>query len=143
MTLVKTPTLDKAQVKALLSGIFEQFQEFGNQQETPNINDLGKYFANNLQFLCNGKPTCKNLTDFLHRTTNILKQYPSYSFSRLFDELLIPDNKVVIRYDCDLVARNNQKSQINIMAILTIENNKVTQWSEVVHEKGAGGYWDP
>ena len=63
------------------------------------------------------------------------KKYSQLDFTHLRD-CLISDNKAIIQYDMNFTLQNGEKRLLNIMAIATIDDNLITQWSQVSHNKG-------
>lgn len=135
MVMAKEKALDKKQTMSLLDNFLQKFQNLCNQQNPPQISDLEKMVAPNFQNMSNGREIGKSRADLLKRIEKLRGKYSNIKIKQ-HGEVLISDNKAIIQYDLDVNNRNGQKSQLTLMAIATIEDNLITQWNQVSHEKG-------
>lgn len=138
--VTKTATLEKNQAATLVKKYFDHFQTVLN---TPNSNpsDLEKYLSRHFHMTSNGHTIAKSFQDYLNRVEKFRKKYSRFDISELHEEPIISGNRAVFNYDIHLTSRNGQRSEVNIMAIGTIEDNKITHWTQVAHEKGTD-HWD-
>lgn len=134
MVMTRALGLDKKQTMSFLHKFLDHFQSLCNQPRPPNTTDLEKYIARNFKNTCNGKLIGKNLPDFVHRIADLQKKHPSTKIRLDFNQdFLVADNKAVIQFEVDLTERNGEKKHLFIMAIATIEENLITEWSQVSH----------
>jgi hypothetical protein len=140
MTMTKAqPAMDKAQAKTWAKNFLQNFQNIYNQ---PNMTeaDLEKIFTTNFQFTSNNQLLTKSTAEHMNRATKLRKKYAHFELKGL-EEPVINENRIAVNYELNLRAHNGQKSQVLIMAIATLEGNKISQWSQVTHDKHSNP-WD-
>lgn len=137
-----TKSLDKTSILNVVYNFFKQFQTWcGPSAITPSANELEKYFSKNLQMFNNGQLVVKGAANYLDRLKKFQKKYSKFQISEPLEEPLITDNHGTIYYKLDLTTQSGEHKQVYIMGLFTIEDNKISRWVEVTHEKGAGN-WD-
>jgi len=142
MSIVKTAPLEKSKVKPLIDSFFRQFETCCNRQTAPTQSEFENILADNFQISSNNKLVGKNRQEYLERIKKFQKNYSQVKISAPLEEPIISENKVVVRYDAELVTREQQKNMlVNIMAIATIDNNLLTSWSQIAHVMGRDE-WD-
>lgn len=134
MVATKTQALEKQKALQLLNTFLEHFKTCCKQKNAPNADDVENIVSQDFQNSSNGKLIGRNLQDFLKRIQETQKKYSNVEFSRLQD-CLICGNKAVVQYDMSRTSQNGEKSQLNIMAIATINDDLITHWSQVSHNK--------
>lgn len=140
--MVATKSFDKTKILNVVYDFFKQFQVWcGPSAHTPSVNELEKYLSKNLQMFNNGQLVARSSANYLDRLQKFQKKYPKFQISKPIEEPLICDNQGVIYYQIDLTAQNGQHKQVYVMGLFTIEDDKISRWVEVTHEKGAGN-WD-
>jgi hypothetical protein len=127
--------LDKHKALEILNGFLLQFQQCCNKKHPPNASNFENFLSHNFQNSSNGKVIGKNVHDFLERIQKVQKRYSELKITPLHD-CLISDNKVIAQYDVNLISLRGEKVQMFLMAIATIEDHLITQWSQVSHNKG-------
>lgn len=137
-----TKSLDKTKVLSIVYDFFKKFQVWcGPSSVIPSTEELEKIFSKNLQMFNNGQLIVKSAVNYLDRVQKFQKKYSAFKISEPLEEPLISDNQATIYYRLDLTTHNGQHKQIYIMGLFTVEDNKISRWVEVTHEKGAGN-WD-
>lgn len=136
MVTTKEHALDKKKGTEIMDSFLAQFQNCCNQKRPPNATDFERHLSHNFQNSCNGKLVGKNLQDFLNRVQGLQKRYSHVEIASRQD-CLISGNKAIVQYDIDLTSHSGNRTQLNIIAIATIEDHLITQWSQVAHDKGA------
>lgn len=138
----KHATLDSAQASTLLHHFLDQFKACCNHPEPIRAADLEKFLAHNVQMSSNGQLVCHSTKEYFARLEKYKERYSHMEVKHLMDEPLIAENKAIINYSVKLTGRDKQDSvELNVMAIATIENDKIAKWNQVVHEKGSS-HWD-
>jgi hypothetical protein len=138
----KLASLDRAQANTLIHHFLDQFKECCNNSAPLNAADLDKYLAHNIQMSSNGQLVCHTTEEYHGRLEKYKEKYSHIEFKYLMDEPLIADNNAIINYSVKLTGKPKQAPiELNIMAIATIEDGKISKWSQVVHEKGSS-HWD-
>lgn len=141
MAMTKMATLDKAQAETLLSNFFEKFSEVISSQSAPKTADFANILTPNFQLVSNGKTQVKNLADYMPRLVNFQKRYSNVELSEPLDDLVIAENKVVVLYNANFTTRDGKRLLINMMAIATIEGNKISRWMQIAAQQGSS-QWD-
>ena len=136
-----TKILDKKEAIAMAEGFLELLGSYGNQSVKPSASELGQYLASTFQMHSNGNTVCRNLNDYMIRMEKAQKVFSNFSFSALLEEPVICENRCAIRYDVNFTKTGGGKGQLQTLAILTIDNGKISKVTQVVHEKGTG-VWD-
>ncbi|MDP1834567.1 MAG: hypothetical protein Q8K75_01440 [Chlamydiales bacterium] len=135
----KGNTLEAKQVKTLLDGIFNVLNEIGRPNAKPDQAKLSKYFAPDFQLTANeNKSAAQNLNQLQERMQKIKAEYPTIEFSKFEEPPLVDQNRIAIHYTMNVTDKNNKKQALLVAAFLTIEEDKVSKWHEIVHEKDAG-----
>jgi hypothetical protein len=130
--------VDPKQARTLVEGILELFAEFGKTNAQADAAKLGRFFSPNLQVVSNENNVVSNLNQFQERIRTWKSNYPTITYSKLLVEPVVSANRVAIRYNAEPTDKSGKKHRLQILAILTLENDKVTSWHEVIHEKGTG-----
>lgn len=133
--------LDQDQAIKVIYGFFKDFQTWISQSKTVSIADLEHHLAKNFQITSNGQSKGKSAADYLTRLQKFQKKYSRFEMSQPIDEPLIHGNRVALYYRVDLTTKTGQHKQVQIMALGTIEDNKIKQWHQVDHE-GTISEWD-
>lgn len=137
-----TKTLDKTKTLHVVDEFFKQFDIWCCRDPiTPSVSELEKYLSKNIQIFNNGQLIVKSSTNYLDRIKKFQKKYSNFQISEPLEEPLIRDNQGVIYYRLDLTTQKGEHKQVYIMAHFTIENDKISRWVEVTHEKGLNT-WD-
>lgn len=141
MVMTKTAPMNKTQAAAWIKNYFHQIQSLYNQPNSPTTPELEKILSHNFQFSSNGHMLGRTAADYLNRMLKLRKKYSHFEIKGPSEEPLMHDNHMAVHYDLLCRAQNGQTAQINIMALATMEDNKMASWVQVAHEKGAG-HWD-
>lgn len=134
MVATKTQSLDKQKTLQVLNNFLNQFKNCSKQKQAPTAENFETILSHDFQNSTNGKLIGKNIQDFLKRIQEVQKKYSYVEFSNLHD-CLISGNKATIHYDMTLTSQNGEKRLLNIMAIATIDDDLITHWSQVSHDK--------
>lgn len=141
MVGIKTANLDKTQALNVIYGFFKQVQEWCAKSNPIQISEVEKHLSSHFQIISNGKPIGKNSADYLKRLQQFQKQYNHFDISKPVEEPIICGNQIAVHYKVNLQSRSGQAKEVQIMAIATIEENRVAKWSQVACEQGTGK-WD-
>lgn len=141
MVMTKMPILDKTYALTIINEFLEKFQDIIVSNKAPKLADFESFLSPNFKLFINGKLDTKNIVNYLEQIVLYQKGFSSIDLSDLLEDPIMEGNKVVIQYDANLVGRNGQQSLVNILAIVTFEDNKIVQWMQVAHEKGVS-QWD-
>lgn len=140
MPTLKSAPVDHKQAETLANDVLRLFASYGNPAKAPSASELEKYFTSNLAITSNERNVCNSLNDFVTRIRNIQKNYSSMVYSKLLDTPIVDGNRVAIRYNIDLKTPSGQASQFQILAFLTVEDGKVSRWTDIIHKKGSGSF---
>lgn len=134
--MVTKTALNKSQAMALVKDLFKDFQNWISQKNDPTLSELEKKFTHDFHLSSNGLLECKNLSDHMNRLAKLRKKFSRIETEGPFEEPFVCDNKLTVYYALNLTGHNGQKSQVVIMAIGTVEDNKFQNWIQVAHERG-------
>lgn len=132
--------LDQTQAIKVIYGFFKDFQAWISQSKTVNVSDLEHHLAKNFQITSNGQSKAKSAADYLKRLQKFQQKYSRFEISQPLEEPLIQGNRLALHYRVDLTTRSGQHKQIQIMAMANIQDNKILQWHQVIHE--GSSEWD-
>jgi len=141
MVMTKTGMLDKAQATSLMNDFFKMFQDCINHPEPINPKTFAKFLAPDFKISSNDHIIAKSLTEYMPRVELLKKKYSHFEISEINAEPLISGNKMVVKYRLNLTSRNGPKVKVNIMAIATVDEHKISIWDEVTNEEGTSR-WD-
>jgi hypothetical protein len=134
--MVATKTLyDTKAARELVHGILDLYGYLGKPNHQVDLHKLEKFFSPNIEIISNDKKVVRNISQFQERIRNIQKRFPIIAYTKPLEDPIIADNRVIIRYNAELSEEKGQKRLVTIIAILTVESDKVTQWTEVIHQK--------
>lgn len=135
-------TLEKTKIPSVVSDFFKQFSKwYGTSATTPTSTELAKYIADDLQVSNNGKLIAGSASEYLERIKKLQRNYTKFQISEALEEPLVSGNRAAIYYKLDLTTRTGQHKQVYVLGLVTIEDNKISQWVEVTSEKDATT-WD-
>ncbi len=129
--------LDARHAQDLLREVFTLLRTYGNGSSSPNAGELQRFFSTQFQLINNDRKVCSNLNDYVKRLQDIQKENSQATYSNLLEEPIVAGNKVVIRYGAELANKSGKRSKYQIIAILTFQDDKITQCTEVIHEVGS------
>lgn len=139
-TQVQQP-LDNQTALKLVNGLFHLLKNYignRNQSSVPVLTELEQFLSPHIKFNRNERTVCHHLNDFLFRLKELQKNFEMVQFSHFLEEPIVANNKIVLRYHLDCVKSTGQKKQFHVIAILTVDHGKVTNWTEVLHDKDSG-----
>ncbi len=134
MVATKTQPLEKQKALQLLNNFFDHFKNCCRQKQAPDAHSFQNIISQDFHNMSNGAMIGKNAHDFLKRIQDVQKKFSMVEFSRLQD-CLMAGNKAILEYDINLTAQNGEKHQLHTIAIATIDNDLITHWTQVSHEK--------
>lgn len=141
MATAKTVTLNKTQTLSAINDFLSLTQKWCNQSNAPSMSDLESALTRNFQISSNGNVVGRSVSDYMNRITRFRQKYSHFDIIGPLEEPLVADNKVALQYEVELTARDGKKSRVNIMALATLEGNKMAQWTQVAHEQDSSR-WD-
>lgn len=141
MVATKTKPLNKGVFLALVNDFFEQFQNCCNRPNPPTGKELDKVLTSDFQLISNERVVVKNLQDYLKRIKMFRDKYEHFDIIGPLEEPIIADNKIALQYEIKLTDRDGREQIVCIIAFATIQDQKISRWQQVTHEKGIGT-WD-
>ena len=130
--VVKT-TLDKQKALKLINSFLDQYKNCCNQKAQANAGTFKSTLSPHVHNCTCGKEIGKNVDDVCNRIKKAQKEFSHVEFDHI-DDCLICDDKAVVQYNMTRTLQNGKKDKINCMAVCTIEDNLITNWSMVSHE---------
>lgn len=134
MAVTKTQPLEKQKALRLINSFLDQFKSCCNQKGAPNASAFKNILSPHLENFTCGTQIGKNIDDVLSRIKHVQKDYSHVEFDHI-EDCLICDDKAVVQFNMTRTNLKGKKDAIDVMAIVTIEDNLITQWSQVSHEK--------
>jgi hypothetical protein len=142
MVAAKSSTLEKNQTEAILRNLYEQLEEWHNGPQEPKVASLEQVMTRNFELSSNGHVLSHNINEYLLRVEKLRKKYSKFSIKPSRDNTLVQGNKAALHYTLTLTPRNGgQPVSVEIMAIATLEGERISRWHQVAHEKGIS-HWD-
>lgn len=141
MAITKSPTIEKTDALALIYNFFKDFHVWCSQSTPIKNSDLEKYLTNNFTITSSGKLVGKSVNEYLKRVQQFQKKYSKFDISKPLEEPVASGNQIAFSYKVDLKSRKGEEKQVWVMAIATIEDNKISRWTQVANEEGHGD-WD-
>ncbi|HSX25755.1 MAG TPA: nuclear transport factor 2 family protein [Chlamydiales bacterium] len=115
--------------------LFEWYRNYSEKAEAvPTIAELECFFTPDFHVISNGIEVCTSCRDYLPHFSTLKNNCRSARTSPFLEEPIISDDKVVIRYNADVEEISGRKVQLQVIAILTLEQGKISKWVEVLHE---------
>lgn len=136
MVMMKSEKLDKNQSMMLIKNFLDHFQKIMSSTKSISISDLEKYLSQKFHITHNGQLLASNLTEYMKHVELLHKKFSHFHFAEQHAEPLASGNKMVVHYELLLNSRSGQKIQVHIMALATIEDNKISSWMEVTNVEG-------
>lgn len=120
---------------------FHFFEKWISQPSKEISSELDKYLTKSFSFFSNGEQLAKSEVDYKKRMLFFKEKYAEFKISKPLEEPIISGNQVIIHYAIDLKTHSGEKRQVQIMAMATLEGEKINRWIQVAgegHHKG----WD-
>jgi hypothetical protein len=132
--------VDKKQALWLVDQVFNLFRQYyGNSANNPPSEEaFSEFFNPSVKFVSNGQTVANGLEELTERTANQQQEYKKITFSKFSEEPIISGNKVILRFEADATPYNGPGLHAYVIAIFTLDGDKITQWTQVLHEKGTG-----
>lgn len=141
MATTKGADIDTHQAITALYTFFKKINTACTQSQPATLQEVDEFLSKNFQLTSNGQVVCKNETDYLHRLQKFQKKYSRFECSKPVVEPVTEGNRIALQYRVDLTERNGAHKQVFISGIVTMDHNKISEWTQVAHEKGTGS-WD-
>lgn len=132
---------DDTRIVNVIYNFFKHFETWcGPSHTNPAAADVEKFFSKNLQMFHNGELVVKGGANYFERVQMFKKMYSNFKISAPLEKPLINGNQACIYYQFDLTTPSNQHKQIYVMGLFTIEEDKISRWVQVTHEKGSASW---
>ena len=131
--MVKT-LLDKNEIKILLNGFLQEFQNCINQSSEPTVSVFEKYLDKHFLIASNGKTLANSLVSYFKEIKDFQKRYSHCEIQLNKEEIVCGDHAFACYYQADLTTQNDQQHKIYMMVIATLDNDKIKTWKQVTHE---------
>lgn len=126
-----------SQIEQLKTTAFEVFQWLtliGNHKAPIEIAALEKFFSPDIKMYRNGSPAYMGFEKVLIRLAAMQNKVLKMKFS--IKDMLVSEDKVIVRYQITAIDTKEKSHEIFAFAILQIQDDKVLNWWEVLHEQG-------
>lgn len=141
MVGTKTRELTHGEVKSLVNNVLSLLHDNLQNEVLPDLSVWEKLFSKNYQFTSNGVLKCRNINEYIRRYERLQDTYSKIKFSGPIIEPLISGNQFVLHQSIELTTYDDERFQVLMMAIATVENGKLSRWVQVTHEMGSQD-WD-
>lgn len=142
MTMTKTPLLSRERALNILYDFYHHLQGWISSGKPPVQAEVEKYLSPNFRITSNGSLIGKTAADYLARVKKFQEKYSRFEFSKPLEEPILNGNEMAIYYRLDLTPRKGgAPRQIFILATATFDENHITRWTQVTHERGSNE-WD-
>jgi hypothetical protein len=139
MTGIQVPILDNQEALNLVNGLFQVLRAYvGKRTSIPSLTELENFLSPKIRLMRNERLICRNLDDYLFQLNALQKYFEAIRFSNFLEDPIVAKNKIVLRYHLDCIRSTGEKKEFQIISILTIDQQKISDWTEVLHEKGTG-----
>ncbi len=125
----------------IIYNFFHYFEKWISQPSKEIGNELDKFVTKNFTFFTNGEQLSKSEEDYKKRMLFFKEKYAEFKISEPVEEPIISGNQVIIHYHIDLKTHKGEKRQVQIMAMGTIADDKISRWIQVAGEGHHTG-WD-
>jgi hypothetical protein len=133
--------LEKTQAISTIYNFFTYFESWIRKGTPVDLEELERYLTKDFQFISNGKQLAASAANYAERMETFRKKYTKFEISQPLEEPFISENQIVLNYQIDVTSHDNEHGKITIMAMGTIENNKIQKWAQVANAKGIQD-WD-
>ncbi len=133
--------LDQKLVLSLLQHFFEAFQSCCNAPGKDAAAAFGPYLSKNFQLTSSDHIIARSLSDYQKHIANYKEKFSHIEIIGPTADPLINGNRCALQYTVDYTLHNGSRNEVFIIAIATIEDNKIAAWTQVCHEKGTGLHW--
>jgi hypothetical protein len=101
--------------------LFEQFKSsYEDLKSVPTAAELECFFCPDSQVISNGVEVCSSYQEYLSHFVFLKDQCSSAKISPFLEKPIRAQNKVIIRYNAEIEEKRGEKSQLQIIAILTL-----------------------
>lgn len=117
-------------------------QEHGKTNAQLDSEEITRFFSQLFIFTRNDNRISSDLQQFIAHLKRMQQKFPTIHYSNFLEPPTCEGNKIVLRYNADFTSKNDTRIRANIIAIVTFEKNKISQWNEVLNEHNKGGLID-
>lgn len=138
MVISKIAALDKNKAASFIDAFFAKFQSLCNRSGMANASDLEPFISSDFLLINNGRVQSQGIASYLKRIGRIKEKYSHLEISNPHEPPLVCGNKFTVYYTVMLTPREGDRSQVRVMAVATVEDGKLTHWTQVASEKDTG-----
>ena len=120
--------------KELIDHFFDYLSYLGNPENKIDIHSLQKFLSDECVIQSNNEILCRGIHEFISYINRMQQKYQSVKYSNFLEEPMLSQEKAVLYFYVHCVDRVKQTKNLAAMAILTIQNGKICNWTEVFHE---------
>lgn len=129
---MKPPRLDRNEALPLMEGFFNLIER-NYTPDFPHSAEYDKYLHQEFYMKSNNEVVCTDLPAFLVRLNRSKGEISSQKYTDWLEDPILGGNKIVLRYNVATLDKSNKAKNELVIAIVTIVDNKILQWSEVKH----------
>lgn len=119
----------------LITDTFLYLNKFWSDQgKSLSANITKEYFTPDTTLIINGKTVYTGYNQFRDHFKEVGKSIVGKIHFPLL-EVIGVDNKLIINFDEDIYDKNGNNYPANVMAIFTLQDNKIKEWKEVAYTK--------
>jgi len=133
--------LDRAQAIATLEGFLKDFERWFAQPGGPAPVELQRWLTPGFHLWSNGELIIHSTDEYVERIANLHRRYESCQVEPIMGETVVCNHTAVVQYRVHLTAKDRKTTDLHLMAIAHFEEDKIAQWTQVVHQKGLP-HWD-
>jgi glutaredoxin-related protein len=133
-------SVDPKLAQGLTTGILGLYSRYADLTVKPEKTEIEEFFEPHIQISSNERVICRNSKELVERLHQLQRKYRQITYSKPLENLITSGNKVVLRYNVNLVDQKRERSRFYILAILTVEEKRVLHWTEILHKQDSGSW---
>ena len=118
----------------LINQFFIYLAFLGNPENKADLSSLQSYLADNCIIKSNNEMIAQGIEEFHDYITGMQQKYTVVRYSDFLENPIICGDKAVLHFHVNCLTTTGVSRYLDAMAILTIENGKISIWEEVFQD---------
>lgn len=136
-----TAKTEKTHSLSVIYAFFHYIDNWISKPGKANLTETETYLAKDFNIASNGKIVARSAEEYQTRMERFKSKYSRFEISEPLEEPIASGNQIVLHYYVTLTTHSGEQKTVHIMAMATIENDKIARWIQVANETETGT-WD-
>lgn len=121
--------------KEFIENFFSYLSYLGNYSVNElDFSSLNHFVTPDITIQSNNEKLTNSMQEFVDYIYRMQKKYEQVQYSNFLEDPIIAGNKIVIHFHVYCTPKLGQKRLLDVIAIVTIQDGKIRDWTEVFQE---------